>query len=240
MLKRKTTNIMLEASHTWKRRPSEIRGYQRAYYINTDDGDHLRVDYNMREKRVRLYVEIESEGGNAYYSIITNGKITAEKSVSTGRSFGFADKFRARAHLFATIPNREVYRLINLKYGIRKGRAADDKQKTDKERLIKETKKKYFKKEFYDATGARADDQGRLFRKLTILDLVDFLIGILISCAAFLYFKFSFLAMGVTASFFGIIIGFVDMFFRNRSPMFTKVIFFILGGAISYIYGYFL
>jgi hypothetical protein len=240
MLKKKISNIVLEPSHTWRRRPSEIRGYQRVYYINTEDGDHLRVDYNIREKRVRLYVEIESEGGNAYYSIITNGKITAEKSVSTGRSFGFADKFREHAHDFASIPNRDVYRLINSNYGIKKGKATDEKQQTDKEKLIKETKRKYFKKELYDAKGEQLEDQGKLFRKTTILDLLDFLIGVVISAAAFLYFKFNFLALGVTASSYGIIIGFVDMFFRNRSPMFSKVIFFVLGGAISYIYGYFL
>ena len=44
--------------------------------------------------------------------------------------------------------------------------------------------------------------------------------------------------MGATAAFFGIIIGFVDMFFRGRSPIFTKVIFFLVAGAASYIYGY--
>ncbi|OHD71531.1 MAG: hypothetical protein A2W19_16130 [Spirochaetes bacterium RBG_16_49_21] len=231
---------MLDASQAWKRRPSEIRGYQRAYYMTTEDGDYLRIDYNMREKRVRLYVEIESEGGNAYYAIITNGKITAEKSVSTGRSFSFADKFREQAHLFATIPNREVYRLINLNYGIKKGKAADEKQKSEKEKLIKETKRRYFKKEFYDAEGDQEDDRGKLFRRITLLDLIDFLIGIMISGSAFLYFKYNFLAMGVTAAFFGIIIGFVDMFFRDRSPMFTKVVFFTVGGAVSYIYGYFL
>ena len=68
MLKKKTINIVLDsAQHTWKKRPSEIRGYQRTYYITTEDGDYLRLDYSLKEKRVRLYMEIDSEGGNAYY-----------------------------------------------------------------------------------------------------------------------------------------------------------------------------
>ena len=89
MARKKTGNIVVESDQqSWKKRPSEIRGYQRTYYMNSPDGDYLRVDYNLKEKKVRLYVEVEGEGGNAYYAVITNGKITAERSVSSGRNYG--------------------------------------------------------------------------------------------------------------------------------------------------------
>ena len=45
----------------WKRRPSEIKGYQKAYYINDSDGSYLRVDYHLKEKKLRLYLEDASE-----------------------------------------------------------------------------------------------------------------------------------------------------------------------------------
>ncbi len=236
---KRTANILLDTTQRWKRRPSEIRGYQRAMYVTTDEGDYLRVDFNLRDKRVRLYIEIESEGGNAYYAVISNGSITAEKSVATGRSFGFEDKFRKRAVMFATIPNKEVLKLINENYGIKKGRIAERKEKTEKEKRIEETKRRYFKGEGYGEGGDL--DQGgiRLFRNVGLIDLVDFLIGLLISASAFIVFNYSLLAMGSTAAFFGIIIGFIDMFIRGRSPVFAKVIFFVLAGAIVYIYGYF-
>ncbi|OHD62828.1 MAG: hypothetical protein A2176_03030 [Spirochaetes bacterium RBG_13_51_14] len=243
MLKKKTINIVLDsAQHTWKKRPSEIRGYQRTYYITTEDGDYLRLDYSLKEKRVRLYMEIDSEGGNAYYSVITNGKITAERSVSTGRNFGFSDKFRERADIFASIPNREALKLINRNYGIQRGKSAPpekEKPKTEKEKLIEETKQRYFKREFYPSEGADEERGRKLFKRVTLLDLIDFLIGVLISGSVFLFFKYSYMAMGATAAFFGIIIGFVDMFFRDRSPIFAKVVFFLFVGAASYIYGYF-
>jgi hypothetical protein len=239
MKNQKYANILLDSSQTWKRRPSEIRGYQKATYMTTDEGDYLRIDFNLRDKRVRLYMEIESEGGNAYYAVISNGSITAEKSVSTGRSFGFDDKFHKRAVLFASIPNKEVLRLINGNYGIKKGRAAEEKARSEKEKRIEETKRRYFRGEGYQGEGISGEEGGRLFKRIGLIDLIDFLIGLLISGSAFLLFNYSFLAMGSAAAFFGIIIGFIDMFFRGRSPVFTKVVFFVLAGAIIYIYGYF-
>lgn len=244
MLKKKASNIVLDsAQQTWKKRPSEIRGYQRTFYITSEDGDYLRVDYNVKEKRVRLYVEIDEEGGNSYYSVITDGKITVERSVSSGRSFGFTEKFRERAHIFSTLPNSQVLKLINRNYGIQRGKSLDkekEKPQTEKEKLIKETKQRYFKPEFYQAGEDEEGARRLFFKTLRLYDLIDVMLGLLLSVSVFLFFGYSYMAMGVTASFFGIIIGFVDIFFRGRSPVFSKVIFFLGAGAVSYVYGYFL
>jgi len=188
MLKKKASNIVLDtAQHTWKKRPSEIRGYQRTFYITSEDGDYIRVDYNLKDKRVRLYVEIEEEGGNAYYSVITDGKITAERSVSTGRSFGFTEKFRERAMIFSTLPNSQVLKLINRNYGIQRGKAVEkEKPQTEKEKLLKETKQRYFKPEFYQAGEDEGRAGGRISKTLGLVDLIDFMIGLLIAGSVFL------------------------------------------------------
>jgi len=253
MLKKKAANIVLTTvQSSWKKRPSEIRGYQRAFYITSEEGDYIRVDYNLKEKRVRLYIEIDAEGGNAYYAVITNGKITAERSVSTGRSYGFSEKFRERAYVFSTLPNNAILKLINRNYGIQRATAGGEREKekekdkvkekrgpvTEKEKRLQETKRRYFKREFYNTEGEEAG-QKRLFKNIGLIDLVDFMVGLLLSALVFVYFRYSPVAMGVTAAFFGIIIGFVDIFFRERSPVFVKVLFFLVAGAISYMYGYF-
>ena len=249
MPRKKSGNTVLDSNQqSWKKRPSEIRGYQRTYYMNSPSGDYLRIDYNLREKKVRLYAEIESEGGNAYYSVITNGKITAERSVSSGRSFGFTDKFVERADLFSTMPNREVLKLVGGNYGIQRAgkkekekapASEEDLKKSRKEQLRAETKRRYFKKELFGDGGEGGEEAGRrIFQRLNIFDLIDLAIGILLAGSAFIFFNYSYMAMGATAAFFGIIIGFVDMFFRDRSPVFTKVIFFLLTGTALYIYGY--
>ncbi len=223
----------------WKRRPSEIRGYHRTLYYNTEDGDYLRVDYNLGEKRVRLYVEIESEGGNAYYAVISNGRITAEKSVSTGRSFGFADKFKDRADAFSTVTNKEVLKLINKNYGIGKTTAkakTNSGTSAERQKRLQETRERYFKSEYGDDSDGKRRYRGP---QLKLVDLYDLLIGLALSAGLFLFYNYSYIALGVSAAFYGIIIGIVDMFFRDRDPLFMKVLLFLVSGIVFYIYGYF-
>ncbi|HOW83945.1 MAG TPA: hypothetical protein PK573_15395 [Spirochaetota bacterium] len=228
---------------SWKRRPSEIRGYHRTLYYNTDNGDYLRVDYNLKEKRVRLYIEIADEGGNQYYSVISNGKITAERSVSSGRSYGFADKFQSRADIFSTIPNGDVLKLINRNYSIYSGYLYDkareeEKARQNQNKLREETRKRYFKSDANPYVQTVKTRKPVSF-SFGLIDIVDILIGVMLSGIVFLYFQYSFIAMGIMASFYGIINGFIDMFLRKRSPLIIKVIVFVVSGMALYIYGYF-
>lgn len=230
-------NSSSQYQNSWKRRPSEIRGYHRTLYLTSDNNDYLRVDYNLKEKLVRLYIEVDEEGGNSYYSVIRNGKITAEKSVVSGRSFGFADKFRERAEIFSTIPNREVVKLINNKYNI----IRPGKKKAmpyEKKKMLDETRKKYFQP--IEKTRKKSTENiGLSINELKFIDLIDVLIGIVISIGIFTILKFDYIALGVVASFYGISIGLIDMAFRGRPPIIIKMILFIIVGVFIYIYGYF-
>ena len=69
--------------------------------------------------------------------------------------------------------------------------------------------------------------------------MIDIALGVLIAGSVFIYFQYSFMAAGAAAAFFGIIIGLVDMFFRERSPNFFKVILFLSAGTALYVRGYF-
>jgi hypothetical protein len=230
------------AKYSWKRRPSEIRGYHRTLYYNADNGDYLRVDYNLKEKRARLYVEVAEEGGNPYYSVISNGKITAERSVSTGRSQGFSGKFQSRADIFSTIPNKDVLRLINKNYNIHSGyfaeKARDEKSQDQLKKLREETRQRYFKT-VTNPYVKKSKRPGQVRYSFNFIDILDILIGFLLAGSAFLYFNYSFIVTGIVASFYGIIAGFVDMFLRKRPPLVFKVLIFVLAGAAIYVYGYF-
>ncbi len=236
-MKRKTTaksGVVDAVEHHWKRRPSEIRGYTRTLYMTDDNGDYLRVDYNTKEKRVRLYIEDASEGGIPYYAVIAGGRITAEKNAQTGRPVSLSNKFGQRAELFGAIGNREVLKLINENYGI--GAKGDAQRSAERRMVLERTRKRYFRPEDYG--GVSRKEAIKLFFRLQLIDVIDMLIGAMIVSGVYLYF-YDFYASGIISACFGICIGGADIFLRRRDPFFPKIIAFIIAGGWLYFYGYY-
>jgi len=71
------------------------------------------------------------------------------------------------------------------------------------------------------------------------IDVIDIIGFAAAGLWLFRYFQYSFIALGIVTAFFGISIGFVDMFFRGRNPVFIKIAFFLTFGIAFYVYGYF-
>jgi hypothetical protein len=221
----------------WKRRPSEIRGYERAMYTTLENGDYIRVDYNTGEKIVRLYAEVLDDKGASYYAVINKGKITVEKN-SSGRSARVADTLKERAQEFSTLPNTEVLKLINNNYGISIYSTSKDSERN--ERLQKERdviKKKYFKPEDNPYVPHEIQPRGRML-KFSIVDLFDILGGLAVSGIFFFITQYDLNAAGAAAVIWGMLLGVFDILIRNREPFFLKIIFFLLAGGGIYIYSY--
>ena len=236
--KRANSNVTIGSSSVhWKRRPSEISGYQRTLYINTDEGDYIRVDYNTKDKRVRLYLEDGEEGGNPYFAVVSNGTITTERNVTTGRSCSLSGKLKKRAGVISTISNKDVLRLINNNYGISENYSGLNGQSLKRREEIEKIRGRYFKKgnELPGSAGTLTGTKA----KFRFLDMIDIAVGILI-CVGVFFIKNSFIHVGVISALFGVSIGVMDIFFREREPILTKILLFIIPGFAFYIYGYYL
>lgn len=222
----------------WKRRPSEIRGYERALYTTLDNGDYIRVDYNNGDKRARLYVEVHEESGSPYYSIISQGRVTLERN-STGKSTRVAEVLKERASEFASIPNNDVVKLIANNYGIRIGDTTNDSEK-DKQRRkeLDETRSKYFRKGEL-SPGSDIESQNFPASRFTLIDFFDLGTGLILGGVFFLLNQYSLLALGGVLAFWGILTGLFDILIREREPLFTKIFFFLGAGTFLYVYGYF-
>jgi len=217
----------------WKRRPSEIRGYQKAFYINGTDGSYVRVDYNLKDKKIRLYVEDASEGGIAYYSVISKGNIEVEKNLATGRSGNLSHKFQPLASLIATLPHKEVVSMFGDCYGI--SNAFKDIRDAVKRKKLEQTREKYF------VEGKRAPLFGSFSstKHLSWIDVIDVIIA---AGAGFAVFKLSgshYQPSGAVVAFLGITAGGVDILMRKREPIFSKIILLLTSGAGLYIFGRF-
>ncbi len=222
----------------WKRRPSEIRGYERALYTTLDNGDYIRIDYNNGDQRARLYVEVNDENGASYYSIISQGRVTLERN-SSGKSTRVAEVLKERASEFSTIPNSDVVKLIANNYGIRDGNDKGDSEKEkQRQKELDETRKKYFRKGELNPY-SYDDSQDIAGSRFTFVDLFDSGTGIILGGVFFLLNQYSFLALGATLALWGILVGLFDIVIRNREPLFLKILAFLGAGTVIYIYGYF-
>ncbi|MFH0974649.1 MAG: hypothetical protein V1874_02580 [Spirochaetota bacterium] len=232
-----SSNNSKAKDYFWKRRPSELRGYNRTLYITTDDNDYLRVDFNLKEKRIRIYLEDNDEGGNPYYSVITNGKITVERNATTGRAAELYEKFNKRADVFSTIPNPDIIHLINNNYGIGlkgKNKAVHKPEYKTKQSTQNDNNIPDF------VTGKDRDFKSKKKRKKFYLtDIIDVVIGSILCLAIYIY-NHSFVTLGVLAAFIGIFIGLLDVYYREKRLNIIKMLLFLLAGVIFYIYGYYI
>ena len=206
----------------WKRRPSEIRGYERAMYTTLENGDYIRVDYNTGEKLVRLYTEVLDDKGASYYTVINKGKITVEKN-SSGRSARVADTIKERAKEFSTLPNTDVLKLINNNYGISTYSTNRDSEKNERlQKEREEIKKKYFKPDDNPYVPNEIQSRGRI-QNIGIVDLFDILGGFAISGLFFFISQYDLNAVGAAAVIWGMLLGVFDILIRDREPVFLKI-----------------
>lgn len=226
----------------WKRRPSEIKGFDRAMYTTLDNGDYIRIDYNIVDNIARVYVEVEGDRTSPYYAIINNGRVTLERN-NAGRSNKVAEMISSRASQFSSIPNKEILRIVNRNYGIvdNGAKSANTEARPQPGQIsLDQIRKKYFRNEQNPYEEGSASVSGkRISAGLSIIDLLDFMIGIVLSLGCFILFQYNLLFAGAVAVFWGIALGLFDIIIRNREPVFIKIVFFLFGGALAYIYGYF-
>ena len=222
---------------SWKRRPSEIRGYQAALYTTTDSGDYLRVDFNLKERKIRVYIEDAEEGGNPYYAIFTGERVSAQRNVTTGRAHQVVEKLKLRADALRTISNKDVRKIVVAALDLDESASAEKTERPQTRReYLDRTRKRYFRPEAVqpvDSPGGRSMAMGPLFR-----GLLDYFAGALLVAASFFYFH-SYITAGVAAASFGVLIGLVEIFLRGRDPSIMKLVFFMGSGAGLYVYGYY-
>ena len=225
---------------SWKRRPSEIKGFERAMYTTLDNGDYIRVDYNIVDSMARVYVEVNGEKTSSYYAIINNGRITLERN-NAGRSAKVAEVISARASQFSTIPNKEILKIINRSYGIIDRDAKPAAEKKTGLMTREQVRQRYFRQNAnpYEGGTPGQTRAGDALGGLSFIDLIDFMFGMLLIAGTFIIFNKSVPAAGAVAVFWGLVLGFLDIMIRGREPVFIKIIIFLFGGAFIYIYGYF-
>lgn len=221
----------------WKRRTSDISGYQRAFYMTDSKGDYIRIDYNLKEKKVRLYAEIAKDANRPYFSVIQKGKISTEKNVLTGRPNGVAPVFESKARIFSTLPNDELLRVINGTYGI----SQPSKKQIISERMqkLEETRQRYFVEHREESESGDRFPMESLFGVIK-KNFFSILLGAAITIGAYYLFNLSYASAGIAVASYGIFLGIADMFLREKETDMFMVLCFLLLGLGLFVYGRYL
>ena len=156
----------------WKRRPSEIKGFDRAMYTTLDNGDYIRVDYNIVDNIARVYVEVEHDRNSPYYAIINNGRVTLERN-NSGRASKVAEMISSRAEQFSSIPNKEILKIVNRNYGI-VDRSSTPQQPENRQGQIsrEQIKKRYFKEEANPYSESASKAGPSVFSRFSLVDFI--------------------------------------------------------------------
>lgn len=217
----------------WKRNKTLPKGFSKSFRSTTNSGDELQVDYNFHENLVRLGLTVSFEKGKNYTTTIKNGTIIRERDVANGINTSLKKKFIPFKEIFSAIPDDDILETIGGVYDIRKAPLQkyenEDREFSETKSIetveIKPSLKTKFQK-FYKSL------------KLRILDDVyDTLLGISLCVAIYLHF-FDMIILGFALGFMGIFFGALDWLFRNRNPMFLKVISFLFSGGYYFYLGY--
>jgi hypothetical protein len=223
----------------WRRRPSEIKGYKSAFYsTDPESGDYIRVDFNLKEGKIRVYFEDSEEGGNPYYAIITEKAVTSQRNVTTGRQVDdIIDRLNKRSEALLSLPNREIVKILSVALGFNQYHIKKSKRDAERKKMLESTKNRYFTPG--KAEDFKSESNFPKFKRNIIPDIMEIVFGLLLCASCFLYFH-SYIASGLMSAVFGVLIGLFDMLARGREPGIFKMLLFILSGLGLYIYGYFL
>ena len=216
-MKSKKIKSQPKPKHKWKKRPSELKGFDATYYQNHALKDYLRLDYAVPENRVRLYVEIKGQASDSFCVEILNGEIIARSSSGRIRPAEVDLVFQQRMKSFNTIPLKKALAEI---------------KKVFKQESLKVKKA--------PASLPQAEEKfslNKLLVQYSIADLFDFILGTILTASAFYFIDMNYTLAGIVSALFGISTGAVDILIRHRKPLFSKILIFLFSGMILYVYG---
>ncbi len=216
-MKSKKIKSQPKPKHKWKKRPSELKGFDSTWYQNHASKDYLRLDYSVPENRVRLYVEIKGQASDSFCVEILNGEIIARSSTNRSRPSEVDHVFMQRMKSFNTIPLKKALAEIKkvLKLETQKNKKAPAAQPLTEEKF----------------------SLNKLLVQYSIADLFDFILGLILTASAFYFIDMNYTLAGIVSALFGISTGAVDILIRHRKPLFSKILIFLFAGMILYVYG---
>lgn len=227
----------------WKSSKPITHGYNKSYIAKTPGGDILRVEYNFKEGIVKLSIRNASEKGKEYIAIVKKGTSIREKDISTNSNIPFKKKLLPFRDIFSSIPDDEILKSLGGIYGISIiSRGIDQEDKTPDLTGEFSVKPSIPGETFFQRLRRVHPKQPKkpLWQRIKERfwgEVHDLAIGASLSIA--IYFNYyDYIVLGASIAALGFVFGGLDWIVRNRAPLLSKVVLFLIIGSYFFYTGY--
>ncbi|MCB1166750.1 MAG: hypothetical protein KDK37_10500 [Leptospiraceae bacterium] len=214
----------------WKSGPSRLEGYSRHYRTETPDGDEIELDFHFAREMVRITLNLASENGRQYVSVIKKGVVLQERDFSGNRDADLSWRMAKFKEWFDYFPDNHVLASMGGVYGLPlKSRLHQEFiyesrpwEALKPVRLVDEVRR-------YLERKRRKEDRvigifPRLLRRLPS-EALDLALGLSLF-ALFLSGWLSPARFAFMAGAFGLAAGGLDWLWRQREPFLPKIVLF--------------
>ncbi|MFN3605294.1 MAG: hypothetical protein ACK4UJ_11355 [Leptonema sp. (in: bacteria)] len=244
LLNKQTLDIPKEAYlHLWKRKKSS-EGYHRSYFARFSDGTDCTIEYNFLREVVKIEIHFFDDPRD-FCVMIQRGSIIKEREVQSNRPVSLYNRMQKYKKFFNYLIDDQILKTIGGNYGISEKslhpNATNDfnllqlnKNVFIKPKKILERMKEYLHQKEIRQKGLKGIQK---FYNRILGDIFDILVLILF----FYYFvigKFSSFGFVFLSFFYGLLSGFLDVFFRRRKPLMLKTSLFFLLGILIFWFQY--
>lgn len=223
----------------WKKKRSNLSGFQKCYIAETPNGEKLRADYNSKESLVKLSLELPKKRGS-YSATIKKGVVIREKDDSGRTNVSVRQKFIPYKDIFSSLPNDDLLRTIGGVFDISTvslgKREVDKANAEEKESIQFESFLDRLLRKRQERIAKYGTVRQRIKRRFWG-DFHDAVIGTSLGTCIYYHF-FDYFILGLSLISLGVAFGGLDWFLRDRDPLITKTIIFLLIGSYFFYTGY--
>ena len=221
----------------WRVQPCKRDGYNKTYLGQFPDGSSVQIDYNFARELVHIDFRPGEDPERLYFSIVKRGVLLQEREFSSNRVVDLGRFLRPLNSYFQYFPDNHVLRSMGGIYNMpQESKVGQSQKRRDlfpfqwqdfRQRTIKDIWQDFVKvKQIEERKQSQKPWYKRFLHRLPA-DFTDIAIS-LIPITLFFKNQMSSDSLAFTLASMAFITGGIDLILRQRSPLITKAVLFLL------------
>ncbi|MBW7857917.1 MAG: hypothetical protein H3C43_06445 [Leptonema sp. (in: Bacteria)] len=222
----------------WRVQPCKRDGYNKTYVGQFPDGSSVQIDYNFARELVHIDFRPEEDPERLYFSIIKRGVLLQEREFSSNRTVDLNRYLRPLNSYFQYFPDNHVLRSIGGIYNVpAESKVGQNQKRRDlfqwnkfRQRTIQDIWQDFIKSKRIEETKQSLKPWYKRFLHRLPADFIDVLLSV-VPISLFFKNQMNPELLALTLASMAFVTGSIDMVFRQRRPLITKAVLFLLPAA---------